>query len=71
MSMMRLLTIKDLCTLTGVSRRTIYRIRASGQLPKAIRVGGRARWRPEDIERWIQTSDAGTFSCATAEGLRR
>ncbi len=67
MSTVRLLTIKDLCVLIGISRRTIYRIRASGQLPAPIRIGGRVRWRPEDIERWIQTRDAFPFG-AVAEG---
>lgn len=63
MSTMRLLSIKDLCVLAGISRRTVYRIRAAGQLPAPIRIGGRIRWSPDDIERWLRTREpvcAGT-----------
>ncbi|MCC7419988.1 MAG: helix-turn-helix domain-containing protein [Planctomycetaceae bacterium] len=71
MSTRRLLTIKDLCMLVGISRRTIYRIRASGQLPAPIQIGGRVRWRPEDIERWLQTRDVILQWSTTAKGTCR
>lgn len=68
MTTIRLLTIKDLCVLAGISRRTVYRIRAAGQLPVPIRVGGRDRWRPEDIERWVGTRQMTSCGSAAAEG---
>ncbi|QDT53855.1 Helix-turn-helix domain protein [Caulifigura coniformis] len=48
-----LLSIKDLCVITGVCRRTIHRIRKAGELPEPIRIGRRPRWRREDIDAWL------------------
>lgn len=70
MSTLRLLSIKDLCVLAGISRRTVYRIRAAGQLPTPVRIGGRLRWRPEDIERWLGTREPAFLEPVVTEGLR-
>lgn len=71
MSTMRLLSIKDLCVLAGISRRTVYRIRAAGQLPASVRIGSRMRWRPEDIERWLQTRESASPEPVGAGGSFR
>lgn len=58
MTMKRLLTIKDLCGLIGISRRTVYRLRVAGELPPPIRIGKCNRWDAEVIDRWLH-SDRG------------
>ncbi len=49
----QMLTADELAALLKVSRRTIWRMRSSGQLPRPIKVGGAVRWRLADIEVWI------------------
>jgi len=48
-----LLTINGACAALVVSRRTIYRLVSQGDLV-AVRVGERLRFRPEDIERYLE-----------------
>jgi predicted DNA-binding transcriptional regulator AlpA len=48
-----LLTITDLATVLGTTRKGIYHRRSRGQLPPAIRIGRRVLWRPGDVEAWI------------------
>jgi excisionase family DNA binding protein len=49
----RLLSIKDLCDLVGISRRTVHRMRRAGELPEPVPMLRRVRWRAEDIDDWI------------------
>ena len=47
---------KDLPHATGLSPRTVARLRASGRLPAPDASFGRALcWRPETIQRWAAT----------------
>ena len=49
--MNRLLRLKEVVQMVGLSRASIYRLMDSGDFPHAIRVGPRAvRWRLRDIE---------------------
>jgi len=48
----KLLTVKDLSELLGVSRATIYRWRKLG-LP-SIQVGRGVRFNAEEVEEWIE-----------------
>ena len=42
---MRLLTLREVCEMTGLSRSSIYAMMAAGQFPQPIRIGARAiRW---------------------------
>jgi predicted DNA-binding transcriptional regulator AlpA len=49
----RLLTVKDVSYILGVSTRTVWRRVSAGEMPKPIQVGGGSRWRRVDIERWL------------------
>lgn len=50
-----LLTIKELAARLQVGVSTLYRWRSDGKpLPPAIRLGGAVRWRPEDVDAWIE-----------------
>lgn len=56
------LSIGQLEERLNTSRSTIYRWKASGRFPKAVKLGpGTVRWRLSDIEAW-ETSCIMTFS---------
>lgn len=48
-----LLSVQDVCRMLGCSRRTVYRLKDSGQMPPSIKIGGMVRWRPDEIQSWI------------------
>lgn len=54
--MRKLLEIGEIAQLVGLPRSTIYqqRHRRVGIGGLAIRVGRHLRWRPEDLERWLE-----------------
>ena len=55
----RLLTIKQIVFLTGLSQSTIRRLIKGGKFPKPLRVARRAkRWRESAIKVWIDGLDA-------------
>jgi len=49
----RLLSKADLARLLSVSCRTISRMNAKGETPKAIRLGRLLRWPQNEIDEWI------------------
>jgi excisionase family DNA binding protein len=49
----QLLTVADLCQLCQVSRRTVYRAMAAGQL-RPTRLGRALRFTQADVEAWIE-----------------
>jgi excisionase family DNA binding protein len=49
----QLLTIDDLAEYLRVSRATVRTWRARGGGPLGIKVGRHVRYRPEDVERWL------------------
>lgn len=49
----QLLSAAQCARLCGVSRRSWFRLAASGKCPGSVRVGSSPRWRSEDLERWI------------------
>ena len=52
----KILRRKDVETMIGLSRSTIYKLMSQGTFPKAIRLGPRAvGWRLSDIEVWIES----------------
>ena len=51
-----LVGVPKLEKLTAISKRTIFRLNASGKLPRPIRIGGAIRWRLSDIHEWIRLS---------------
>lgn len=50
----RILRLHDVKTATGFGRSHIYNLMASGQFPKAHKIGTRAiGWDSREIEQWI------------------
>jgi len=48
-----LLTIAELARLLGIGRTTVYRLVNTGEL-RAVRVGERLRFRPEDVNAYLE-----------------
>jgi predicted DNA-binding transcriptional regulator AlpA len=48
-----LLTAKAVGQCLSLSKRQVFRLKSSGRIPAAVRIGGAVRWRQVDIERWI------------------
>jgi excisionase family DNA binding protein len=68
MTLTPLLTDREVADLLVVKPDTVRRWAASGQLP-SVRLGGRLiRFRPDDVERWIEGQATST---ATRLPLRR
>jgi prophage regulatory protein len=54
MSNQRLIRLKEVIYLTGLTRSSIYRLMAIGSFPKQIKVGERCiAWSYEQIESWV------------------
>ena len=52
----RLLRLREVEEITGLSRSTIYRMLKAGQFPQSVRVGRKAvRWRLRDINSWMDS----------------
>lgn len=50
----RLLSMRELADLVGVSYATVRQWRARGSGPRGIRVGRHVRFRPDDIDAWLE-----------------
>jgi len=46
-------TARQLAVMLQVSRRTLWRLRSTGKIPKPMRVGGIVRWKLDDILEWM------------------
>ncbi len=59
----KLLTPQEVADHLGVPLRTIYNWRTAQVGPRAIRVGKHLRYRPAEVERWLdsQTGDQDVF----------
>ena len=52
--MQRILRRRDVESLTGLSRSTLYAMMANGEFPSPIRLGRRAvGWQDKDLADWI------------------
>ncbi len=51
-----LLTIDQLATVLGSSRKAIYHRRSRGQLPPGVKIGRRVLYRPADVEAFIEAN---------------
>ena len=61
--MERLLTIEEVSQQLGIAVQTLYRWRSDGtDMPQAIKIGGRLRWRQEEVDRWILEKEQRTRS---------
>jgi excisionase family DNA binding protein len=52
--MKRMIGVKQLAELLGVSGRQVYRMVADGLMPPPVRLGGCLRWDLVAIEQWIE-----------------
>lgn len=50
----KLLTPEEVSDYLKIPVSTLYRWRYTGKGPRAIPVGRHLRWRPEDVERWLE-----------------
>ncbi|SES64228.1 helix-turn-helix transcriptional regulator [Oceanicella actignis] len=52
----KLLRLKDVLDVTGLSRSRLYELQARGDFPRAVRIADRAvAWREADIAAWIDS----------------
>ena len=57
----RLLRLREVLALCGLSRSTLYRQMGEGAFPRPLRVGVRAvRWRESEIEDWLVSRPRAT-----------
>lgn len=47
------MTVRDVATYLNVNEKTVYRLAQRRELP-GFKVAGAWRFRPEDIERWVE-----------------
>lgn len=47
------ISARDLAVMLGVSLRQVWRLNASGKLPRPLRIGGSVRWNHDEIKRWF------------------
>ena len=56
-----LLRVADVCTVTGLSVPTIYRLISRGEFPLPLKITASARaWRLSEITAWIDSRDRKT-----------
>ncbi len=53
-------TVQDVSDYLRVPVQTLYSWRTQGSGPPARRVGKYLRYRPADVERWLDSLDGGT-----------
>jgi len=61
--MQNLLTEKDVAITIKVSLASLRRWRLMGRGPRFVKVGGLVRYRPEDLESWMETLPDGGTTC--------
>lgn len=54
MSTDRLLSAQDVADYVGVPLTTLYQWRTKGTAPRGIRAGKHLRFRPADVEAWLE-----------------
>ncbi len=60
-----LITAPQLAQRLNCSTRTVYRLAASGRMPKPVRLGALVRWQQSTIDAWIE---AGCPWCPRGRG---
>lgn len=58
--MEKLLTVGDLADALGVPVKTVYAWNSAGTGPKAIKCGKYVRFRPRDVDAWLDRQTAGS-----------
>ena len=61
----RLLPRREVESMTGLSRTSIYRLMRLGRFPEPVRVGPKAvRWNEEELEDWLASRPKATGQAA-------
>lgn len=71
---LRLLPLREVLALTGVSKPTLYRMIASGRAPRPVRASpGRSGWVAREVEAMIEgrIAERDTAIAASAQRARR
>ncbi len=50
----QLVDVKSIASMLGLSRRTVWRFKSAGRLPKPVTLSASVRWRLSDIAKWIE-----------------
>lgn len=50
----QLMTARDVARELRISLRQVWRLKAAGKLPKAVRIGNSVRWDRTDLEQWLR-----------------
>lgn len=61
------ISAKQLSHLLGVSLRQVWRLNATGKLPRPVRIGGSVRWNRAEVIQWF--SEAGCPDRQTWEAM--
>lgn len=48
------ISARELAEMLDVSLRQIWRLNASGKLPKPVRIGGSVRWNRQEVVDWFE-----------------
>jgi len=63
----QLLTVKDVASILAIAPRSVWRLSATGQLARPLRLGAKTlRWRLRDIQRYL--AELEEQRCATIAG---
>ena len=49
-----MVSAKDLSLMLGISTRQVWRLRAAGQLPNPVFLGGSVKWKCSDVELFLE-----------------
>lgn len=49
-----LLDVRGVAAMLDCSRRHVYRMADSGQMPRPVKLGALVRWRRSDLDEWLQ-----------------
>jgi prophage regulatory protein len=61
--MKKVLRLKDVIQIVGLSRSSIYALKSSGDFPNSFMLGERAvGWLAEDIETWVMSRTTNSVS---------
>lgn len=58
--MEQLLSTEELADYLGVTVATLYEWRTKGKGPRAVRVGRNLKFRPADVDRWLDQQADGS-----------
>lgn len=48
------ISARELAGMLDVSLRQVWRLNASGKLPRPLRIGGSVRWNRAEIQQWFE-----------------